>query len=130
MFRITMLMAIGAAMFAGLTMGSPARADDGLEMAKRNHCTACHRVDRKLIGPAYLEVARKYAGDGQAEARLNSKVKLGGIGVWGQIPMPPNDKVPDEDIKSLVSWILQLKPTAPSAATPAAEAALGAKQKP
>ena len=99
----------------GLGGGGLAFADDGLDMAKRDHCTACHRVDRKLIGPAYLEVAKRYAGDVSAEARLTKKVKLGGAGVWGEVAMPPNDAVSDEDIKALVEWILQLKPVATTA---------------
>ena len=91
------------------------RADDGLELAKRNHCTACHRVDRKLIGPGYAQVASKYAGDQTAEARLVAKVRGGGVGVWGQIPMPSNDTASDPDIKSLVEWILHLPPPEPAA---------------
>lgn len=107
-------------LLVGLGGGGLAFADDGLDMAKRDHCTACHRVDRKLIGPAYLDVAKRYAGDASAEARLTKKVKLGGAGVWGDVPMPPNDAVSDEDIKALVEWVLQLKPvaaTAPNDAT-------------
>jgi cytochrome c len=78
-----------------------------LELAKKSNCLACHTVDRKLVGPAYQDVAKRYAGDKAAEARLIDKVKKGGAGVWGTIPMPPNSPtVKDADIKTLVKWIL------------------------
>jgi len=70
---------------------------------------ACHAIDKKLVGPAYKEVAKKYAGDATAEAKLVDKVKKGGVGVWGQVPMPPNASVKDEDVKTLVKWVLSLK---------------------
>ena len=75
-------------------------ADDGFALAKRDHSSACHRVDKKLIGPAYLDVTKKYAGKLAATAKLNLKVKMGGVGIWGQVPMPPNDTVSDEVIKA------------------------------
>jgi len=78
-------------------------------MMKKDGCAACHGVDKKVIGPAYVEVAAKYRGDKDALAKLSDKVKKGGVGVWGQIPMPPNAQVPDADIKELVTWILSLK---------------------
>jgi len=77
-----------------------------IDLARKSNCLACHTVDRKLVGPAYQEVARKYAGDKAAEARLADKIKKGGVGVWGKVPMPPNSTVKDEDIKTLVRWIL------------------------
>ncbi len=77
------------------------------DLAKKSNCLACHTVDKKLVGPAYQDVAKKYAGDKGAEAKLIEKVKKGGSGVWGTIPMPPNSPtVKDEDIKTLVRWIL------------------------
>jgi cytochrome c len=76
------------------------------DLAKKNNCLACHMVDKKLVGPAYQDVAKKYAGDKTAEAKLFDKVKKGGAGVWGTIPMPPNSTVKDDDIKTLVKWIL------------------------
>ena len=79
------------------------------ELAKKNACTACHSIDKKLVGPAYKDVAAKYAKDPKAEAMLVEKVKKGGSGTWGQIPMPPNSQVKDEDIKTLVKWVLSLK---------------------
>ena len=78
-------------------------------MMKKDGCAACHSVDKKVIGPSYVEVAAKYKGDKDALAKLSDKVKKGGVGVWGQIPMPPNAQVPDADIKELVTWILTLK---------------------
>ncbi len=78
-------------------------------MMQRDGCAACHAVDKKIVGPAYVDVAAKYKGDSAAPGRLIQKVKTGGAGVWGQIPMPPNAQVPDDDIKALVSWILALK---------------------
>ena len=78
-------------------------------LAKKYNCLACHSVDKKLVGPAYKDVAAKYKGDAGAEARLVAKVKNGGTGTWGQIPMPPNSTVPDADVKTLVKWVLSLK---------------------
>jgi cytochrome c len=78
-------------------------------MMKKDGCAACHAIDKKVVGPAYQDVAAKYKGDKDALAKLADKVKKGGVGVWGQIPMPPNVQVPDADIKGLVSWILTLK---------------------
>jgi cytochrome c len=79
------------------------------ELAKKHNCLACHDVDKRVVGPTYKEVAAKYRGDKAAEAKLAEKVKKGGAGVWGQVPMPPNATVPDADIKALVSWILSQK---------------------
>ena len=78
-------------------------------MMKKDGCAACHTVDKKLVGPPYVEVAAKYKADKDALAKLSDKVKKGGVGVWGQIPMPPNAQVSDADIKELVTWILTLK---------------------
>jgi cytochrome c len=80
-----------------------------LELAQKNACTACHAVDKKVVGPAFKEVAAKYKGNPKAEAMLEDKVKKGGTGVWGQVPMPPNSNVSDADIKALVKWVLSLK---------------------
>ena len=85
----------------------PALANE--ELAKKNACTACHAVDKKIVGPAFKEVAAKYRSDKTAEARLVKKVKEGGVGVWGQVPMPPNSTVSDKDIQTLVKWVLALK---------------------
>ena len=91
---------------AGLA-ATPALANE--ELAKKSACTACHAIDKKLVGPAFKDVAAKYKGQKDAEAKLVDKVKKGGSGVWGQVPMPPNSSVKDEDVKTLVKWILGLK---------------------
>jgi cytochrome c len=78
-------------------------------LMKKDGCAACHAVDKKIIGPSYQEVAAKYKGDKDAPAKLAKKVKEGGSGVWGAVPMPPNATAPDADIKNLVDWILTLK---------------------
>jgi cytochrome c5 len=89
--------------------GAPLDLQSGEAMMQKDGCAACHAVDKKIVGPAYQDVAAKYKGDATALAKLQQKVKAGGAGVWGQIPMPANSQVPDGDIKSLVSWILTLK---------------------
>ena len=95
-------------LIAGAVLAAPvARADEAL--AKKHNCTACHQVDKKLVGPSYKDVANKYRGQKDAAAKLAAKVKKGGQGVWGPVPMPPNAAVPDGDIKTLVAWILALK---------------------
>lgn len=79
------------------------------DLAKKHNCFACHAVDKKVVGPSYKDVAAKYRNDPQAAGKLFEKVKKGGSGVWGPVPMPPNAAVPDADIKKLVSWVLSLK---------------------
>lgn len=93
-----------AVIAAGVMVSAPAMAD--LALAKKSNCMSCHQVDKKLVGPAYKDVAAKYKGDANAEAMLIEKVKKGGKGVWGPVPMPPNAAVKDEDIKKLVEWVL------------------------
>ena len=92
----------------GLAAALPAAANE--ELAKKSSCTACHSVDKKIVGPSFKEVAAKYRSDKGAEGKLVDKVKKGGVGVWGQVPMPPNSpQVKDEDIQALVKWVLSLK---------------------
>jgi cytochrome c len=98
-----------AALAALLMMTGVASADDGLALAQKNACMSCHGVDKKIVGPAYKDVAKKYAGDKSAHDKLVAKVKAGGKGVWGEIPMPPNPQVKAEDLNKIVSWILSLK---------------------
>ena len=90
---------------AAAALAAPAHADEAL--AKKHNCLACHQVDKKTVGPAYREVAKKYKGQNVA-AKLEQKVKKGGQGAWGNVPMPPNPAVPDGDIKKLVDWILKM----------------------
>ena len=94
-----------AGIVCGAFVATPVLADEAL--AKKHNCTACHAIDKKLVGPAYKDVAAKYKGQDVA-AKLEDKVKKGGSGVWGPIPMPPNAAVPDADIKKLVDWVLRL----------------------
>lgn len=96
---------VSAAALAVLA-SAPAFANQAL--AQKNNCLSCHTVDKKVVGPAYKEVAAKYKGDKTAEAKLVDKVKKGGVGMWGQIPMPANAQVSDADAKTLVKWILSL----------------------
>jgi cytochrome c551/c552 len=78
---------------------------DATALQAKYSCGSCHTVANKLVGPSYTDVAKKYKGDASAPAKLAAKVKSGGSGVWGAIPMPPNS-VPDADLKNLVEWIL------------------------
>jgi cytochrome c5 len=89
--------------------GAPLDMASGQAMMQKDGCSACHAVDKKVVGPAYQDVAAKYKDDKGAAAKLAQKVKAGGSGVWGQVPMPPNAAVSDDDIKALVGWILTLK---------------------
>ena len=82
-------------------------ADEAL--AKSKNCMACHAVDKKLVGPAYKDVAKKYAGDAKAVDALATKIVKGGSGVWGAIPMPANTQVSDAEAKKLASWVLSQK---------------------
>lgn len=89
---------------------APAFANQvALQLSQKNNCAACHAVDKKLVGPSWLDIGRKYAGDAGAEARLIAKTKKGGAGVWGPIPMPPNVTVKESDIKVIVQYALSLK---------------------
>jgi cytochrome c len=92
---------------AGLLIAGQASADEAL--AKAKNCMSCHAVDKKVVGPSYKDVAKKYAGNAGAAATLEAKVKKGGSGTWGTVPMPPNPAVSDADIKKLVAWILATK---------------------
>jgi len=95
----------GALIAAGALLAIPAQANE--ELAKKSNCLACHQIDKKSVGPAYKDIAKKYKGQDVA-AKLAEKVKKGGQGVWGPVPMPPNAAVSDADIKTLVDWILKL----------------------
>lgn len=75
-------------------------------LAKKSNCLSCHAVDARGVGPAYREVAKKYAKDKKAEAKLLAKLKKGGSGNWGPVPMPPMDAVPESDLKALIKWVL------------------------
>lgn len=89
------------------TAAAPALADQALATSK--NCMACHAVDKKLVGPAYKEVASKYAGQKDAADKLATKIIKGGSGVWGPVPMPANTQVSEADAKKLAAWVLSLK---------------------
>jgi cytochrome c len=95
------------ALAAAAVVSAPAFADEAL--AKKSNCLACHAVDTKLVGPAYKEVAAKYAGQKGAVDALAAKITKGSSGVWGAIPMPANTQVSDADAKKLAAWVLSLK---------------------
>jgi len=94
---------------AALLAAGAAQAQSAEDLLKKHACTACHANDKKLVGPAYKDVAHKYRGDAKAAAMLADKVKKGGSGTWGPVPMPPNANVPDADIKTMVTYVLGLK---------------------
>lgn len=84
-----------------------AQADQAL--ATKNQCMACHAVDKKLVGPSYRDVAKRYAGNPQAQDLLTRSIKTGGQGKWGAIPMPAQTKLSEEDARKLATWILEIK---------------------
>ena len=94
------------AAIAGLLGSTAAFADAGADLAKAKNCLACHAVDKKVVGPAYKEVAKKYAGQKDAEANLIKSIKAGGSGKWGAVPMPAQAALSDADAKTLAAWIL------------------------
>lgn len=79
------------------------------ELAKAKNCLACHTESKKLVGPAYKDVAAKYANDKAAAARLAKKIREGGVGVWGQVPMPANPQVNEAEAQTLAKWVLSIK---------------------
>lgn len=97
--------AFGAVMATTSILGvQSVQADEAL--AKKNNCMACHQIDKKVVGPSFKDIAAKYKGEDGAREMLMAKVKAGGSGVWGPIPMPPNAAVSEEDNALLVDWIL------------------------
>ena len=99
MKHVLALAALGIAVASG-----PAFAQ--AELAKQKNCLACHTADKKLVGPSYKDVAAKYKGDKDAVAKLAKKIREGGVGVWGQVPMPANPQVNDQEAQSLAKWVL------------------------
>lgn len=92
---------------AASALTAPAFASQALATSK--NCLACHAIDKKLVGPAYKDVAQKYAGQKDAASKLASKIMKGGSGVWGAVPMPANTQVNEAEAKTLASWVLTLK---------------------
>ena len=95
------------AALTAVTVSAPALADEA--MAKAKNCMACHATDKKLVGPAYKDVAKKYAGDAKALDLLVTHIQKGSSGVWGAVPMPPNANVNADEAKKLAQWVLSLK---------------------
>jgi len=93
----------------GTLMSEAAFAADPADLAKSKNCLACHAVANKVVGPAYKDVAAKYAGQKGAEDMLVQKVLKGGSGAWGPVPMPANTQVNEAEARTLVKWILSLK---------------------
>ncbi len=96
---------VGAALLSTLSL--PAHANQQLAQSKA--CMACHQVDKKVVGPSFKDISKKYAGKKGADAQLATKVLKGGGGVWGTMPMPANPQVSEAEAKQLVKWILTLK---------------------
>ncbi|MBA2547213.1 MAG: c-type cytochrome [Burkholderiaceae bacterium] len=99
----------GAALIAAcsmLTLSTPAFAS--AELAKQKNCLACHASDKKLVGPGYKDVAAKYKADKNAPVTLAKKIREGGVGVWGQIPMPANPQVSEQEAQALSKWVLSM----------------------
>jgi cytochrome c len=97
------------AMAALSVLSVPALAADEMALAQSKNCMACHAVDKKLVGPAYKDVAAKYAGQKDAVDKLAAKIMKGGSGVWGPVPMPANAQVNEAEAKRLAAWVLSLK---------------------
>lgn len=107
MKSVILSIAMVGAFVANQAQAADAKAAEAL--AQKSGCLACHGVQNKVVGPAYKDVAAKYKNDKGAEAKLVAKVKAGGSGVWGPVPMPANSpQVKDEDIKTIVQWVLSL----------------------
>ena len=101
----------GVVVGMSVASGAQAALDDATAQAmmKKDGCASCHEVDKKVVGPAFKDVAAKYKGDKDAATKLREKVKKGGAHVWGEAAMPPNVLASDADIKDLVDWILTLQ---------------------
>ena len=88
-------------------LAAPAFAN--ADLAQKKSCLACHATDKKLVGPSYKDVAAKYADQKDAAAMLAEKIQKGGVGAWGQIPMPANPQVSAAEAKTLAAWVLTIK---------------------
>ena len=89
---------------AAAVLAAPAHAN--LPLAQKNACTACHAVDKKLVGPALADIAKKYAGQADAAAKLADSIRKGGSGKWGPVPMPAQPALAEADAKVLAEWVL------------------------
>lgn len=96
-----------AVLFAARIQAADPKAAEAL--MQKSGCFACHSVEQKIIGPSYREVAKRYAGQADAPAKLAAKVKHGGGGVWGPVGMPPHPTLKDDDIHAMIGWVLDHK---------------------
>ena len=103
---VTFALLVGVLTSFVATAACAADTQRGLAVANANACMGCHAVDRKLVGPSFQQIAAKYKGDAQAPAKLARKVKDGGAGVWGMIPMPAHPSMSDADVRAVVDWVL------------------------
>ena len=103
-----------ATLFSLCSLNLQAATDDAkaAALAKQNACLGCHAVDKKIVGPSFQAVAKKYANDPNANLFLKNKIKNGGSGSWGVVPMPANTRLNDADLNSVTSWILRGAPSA------------------
>ena len=108
-FSLTLGVAVEVAVGVGLSFAPLPQAFANQELATAKNCMACHALERKVVGPGYQDVAKKYAGDPGAQARLANKIIKGGGGVWGPIPMPANTQVSEAQANQLAAWVLSLK---------------------
>jgi cytochrome c len=104
-------MALVFATSGAFAVEQPVSGANAMAIARSNACMGCHAIDRKLVGPSFQQVAEKYKGDAQASAKLATKVKNGGAGVWGSIPMPSHPGMSDADVKTVVAWVLAGAPS-------------------
>jgi cytochrome c len=99
---------IGAVAIVALLFAGRGLAADMPELAKKSGCSNCHKIDKKMVGPGWEDVAKKYKDDPEATAKLSEKISKGGKGVWGPVPMPANPKLTEAEVKELVTFILGL----------------------
>ena len=100
---------LSACFFALVAFGAANDALANPELARSKNCLACHAIDQKLVGPSYKDVASKYANDKDAETRLAKKIREGGSGIWGVVPMPANPQVSADEARALAKWVLSQK---------------------
>ena len=103
------LVLVLSAMGLLLPTGAAFADDDDDEFYKTKNCFACHRIDRNTLGPSFKSVAAKYVEDKGADVKLAKKIREGGVGVWGQVPMPPQTQVTEAEALTLARWVLELK---------------------
>jgi len=94
---------------AAASFGMDAGGDPVMKLLSANACVACHAVDKRIVGPSFKEVAAKFSADNTAATKLSQKIREGGAGNWGNVPMPPNPAIPPTELDQIVGWILQLR---------------------